>query len=536
MRAAGFACNRVDYICHSMGGCVARTAAEDPKFKVQQNYNKGYINKLITIDTPHNGSSLANLLDDIRFDTEKADPIFNTLKILNDFFTRIEGQYKVVDAISDLRYKGDKKFQITPISSHLIGCATTCDKFNPRFKAELYLLKILLKLEGKDVCSTYSNFFSSRGYEADFMQQSDGIVSLLSQLSAKPTDLILDSWSIYSNLMHSSILGPAPTESPIIGTEVNKLLNTEIQSSYFSFIPATTIPATKSAPILPAKTLDIVEDRIKILYPQPNAIYNAGDTMSIKLQVDTLGLKNFALMFQDQSFFEKPTKTRLEYKLIVSPEYIEGQSISVLGGYSSQGNSSISNASTNLTIKPVGQIVDFNVKPEVFVIEKTKSRRPNYEAIFPKAIAQLGYTVQLTVNINNPGLLAYDNTTNQFKGLAKGSTQAAITYRGITKTVFFEIIQTETPVGDPVTGIEELPVAPNNNSKIKVYPNPVSDELTIEYPGKAVFDISNALGQIVYNGEIADKTVVSTLGLAPGIYLIRMHSGKTNRMQKFIKH
>lgn len=535
MRDAGFACNRVDYICHSMGGCVARTAAEDLKFKVQQNYNKGYINKLITLDTPHNGSSLANLLDDIRFDTEKADPIFNTLKVLNNFFTRTEGQYQVVDAISDLRYKGDKKFQITPISSHLIGCVTTCDKFNPLFKGELYLLKILLKLEGDDVCSAYGNFFSSRGYEADFMQQSDGIVSLLSQLSAKPTDLIVDAWTIYANLMHSDILGPAPTGSPIVGNEVNKLLNTEIQSSYFDFIPATAASTTKAAPILPVKTFDIVEDRIKILYPKPNSVYNSGDTMTIKLLVDTLGLKNFALTFQDQYFFDKPTKTNLAYKLIVSPEYIEGQSISVLGGYSIQGSSSISNASTNLTIKPVGQIVDFNVKPEVFVIEKTKSRRPNYEAIFPNAITQLGYTDKLSVKINNTDLLAYDSGTNEFKGLAKGSTQAAITYKGITKTVFFEIIQTEAPVGDPVTGIEEMPVAPNNNSKIKVYPNPVSDELVIEYSGYAPFDITNAQGQVIINGKITDKITISTSGYAPGIYFIHVYSNNSTEAQKFIK-
>lgn len=67
-----YAANQVDYICHSMGGIMIRSAigffprkfyagAGDPyEFKT---YKKGYTHKIITINTPHNGAPIADVLD-----------------------------------------------------------------------------------------------------------------------------------------------------------------------------------------------------------------------------------------------------------------------------------------------------------------------------------------------------------------------------------------------------------------------------------------------------------------------------------------
>jgi uncharacterized protein YjdB/pimeloyl-ACP methyl ester carboxylesterase len=63
-RKTGYAASRVDYICHSMGGCILRYAEEHcPQFYDRPNYNEGYINTVITIDTPHNGSPWADLVE-----------------------------------------------------------------------------------------------------------------------------------------------------------------------------------------------------------------------------------------------------------------------------------------------------------------------------------------------------------------------------------------------------------------------------------------------------------------------------------------
>jgi C1A family cysteine protease len=85
-----------------------------------------------------------------------------------------------------------------------------------------------------------------------------------------------------------------------------------------------------------------------------------------------------------------------------------------------------------------------------------------------------------------------------------------------------------------MTGIEANP----SNSEIKVYPNPVSDELIIESEGTnnfGEFEIINSLGQVVFTGILDGKTVVETSSFTPGIYLVKLKSGKSFELRKIVK-
>jgi len=85
-----------------------------------------------------------------------------------------------------------------------------------------------------------------------------------------------------------------------------------------------------------------------------------------------------------------------------------------------------------------------------------------------------------------------------------------------------------------LTGIEVV----DNDRTIKVYPNPVSNELVIEIEGnnqKVNFDILNAIGQVVFKGNLVEKTTVQTSDFAPGVYLIKLENGKTFEFKKIIK-
>jgi hypothetical protein len=56
---------QADVIAHSMGGVVTRTIATLQQYRNRQNFGQGSIHKLITFDTPHLGSPLAqDLLND----------------------------------------------------------------------------------------------------------------------------------------------------------------------------------------------------------------------------------------------------------------------------------------------------------------------------------------------------------------------------------------------------------------------------------------------------------------------------------------
>ena len=72
----------------------------------------------------------------------------------------------------------------------------------------------------------------------------------------------------------------------------------------------------------------------------------------------------------------------------------------------------------------------------------------------------------------------------------------------------------------------------------KIYPNPVVEELNIELPGNSVqmnYEIINAAGLIVIKGFFTEKAVISTISLAPGMYLVKFGSEEVFDIRKIIK-
>jgi pimeloyl-ACP methyl ester carboxylesterase len=61
-QAGGYAVTQADVVAHSMGGILTRLYAASKDFMRDDNYQKGDIHRLVTLDTPHGGASFANLL------------------------------------------------------------------------------------------------------------------------------------------------------------------------------------------------------------------------------------------------------------------------------------------------------------------------------------------------------------------------------------------------------------------------------------------------------------------------------------------
>ena len=82
-----------------------------------------------------------------------------------------------------------------------------------------------------------------------------------------------------------------------------------------------------------------------------------------------------------------------------------------------------------------------------------------------------------------------------------------------------------------ISGINEL----GENNKIVIYPNPVKNELRIDFEGGSTFEILNLMGQVVLNGNLNNNTIVQTSNLTSGVYLIKLKKGKTFEYKKIIK-
>ncbi|MEI6346459.1 MAG: LamG-like jellyroll fold domain-containing protein [Bacteroidota bacterium] len=76
------------------------------------------------------------------------------------------------------------------------------------------------------------------------------------------------------------------------------------------------------------------------------------------------------------------------------------------------------------------------------------------------------------------------------------------------------------------------------NKSILVYPNPVSNELTLEIEDNTkliYFEILNSIGQVIFKGDLLNKTTVETSTFAPGVYLIKLENGELLEFKKIIK-
>jgi photosystem II stability/assembly factor-like uncharacterized protein len=79
----------------------------------------------------------------------------------------------------------------------------------------------------------------------------------------------------------------------------------------------------------------------------------------------------------------------------------------------------------------------------------------------------------------------------------------------------------------------------NSIMTFNCYPNPVINELVIEMKvnkENVNFEILNSIGQIVYKGNIKEKSVVSTSNFSSGVYFIKLQDGNLVGYKKFVKN
>ena len=253
MRNKGFACNRVDYICHSMGGAMGRAAINGfPDAYnttlggnyIFKNYEKGFINKYISIQTPHNGSPLAEVSKRLVQQSNTMAFFVGPLtpkKALASSFWQTDNSglnYSITPAVSDLQFKeGGIRFNTTFVKNHLIGSNNAtlfddCSIIYPKSIDEgLFSVVPFFKLLGKSSCESVNTYFSNEFGVSNFIQSSDLVVPINSQLPGKNLNVIDNSYSKFFGVKYNHM---ASTRNLDIGNKIFGLLNAEISSDFFA--------------------------------------------------------------------------------------------------------------------------------------------------------------------------------------------------------------------------------------------------------------------------------------------------------------
>ena len=308
IRNMRYAANQVDYVCHSMGGTMIRSAvgffpkkffAGDGDPYLYKTYKKGFTHKIITINTPHNGAPIADVLDQfiplapLRFRVLLNEAYNFAPVLIGGFFKPVGnnnlidafGSFVATDAVHNLQVtdaRGGVNLLKTPAKYHMIisnlnwtnydeslGIAdfflpkiykiilqvmysSTYDDavFNPATAAATRtFIKTIFDEEPKQMIASFLNWMAEkRGYPF-YLAASDGIVPLYSQTARQSTilphitkffctDTANGSQGLNAN--HSSIL-----QRDDVGQRVFQLLNTKLNSLTFANeIPADEDPET----------------------------------------------------------------------------------------------------------------------------------------------------------------------------------------------------------------------------------------------------------------------------------------------------
>ncbi|MBL0357805.1 MAG: hypothetical protein IPP72_13370 [Chitinophagaceae bacterium] len=308
IRGMRYAANQVDYVCHSMGGIMIRSAigffpqkffsGEGDPF-IYKNYDKGYTHKIITINTPHNGAPIADVLDQFvplapaRFRVLLNDA-YNWKPVLfggflkpvgNNSFLDAFGSFVATDAVNNLQVtdaRGGVNMLKTPAKYHMIVSDLDWFNYNENLGAADYFLPIIYKIilrvmynstyddavfnpataeatrifirniisqEPKIMLANFLNWMSEKRGYPNYLSSSDGIVPLMSQ-TARQSETELHITKFYCtdtaggsqglNANHSSQL-----QRDDVGQRVFQLLNTKRSSIIFADeIPADNDPET----------------------------------------------------------------------------------------------------------------------------------------------------------------------------------------------------------------------------------------------------------------------------------------------------
>lgn len=292
------ACVKADVVGHSLGGLIARSmpirTAE--KYFRKENYKKGMIHKLITIDTPHLGTEYADAL--IGLYNKSLEPgttgIINTAK-----FEALEKMMNLWGAVNPLPISGGAVHDQQPNSEylHLLN-----DTNNIKIEPPIHTIVGIASDQQVLANHVYIAFFteySGKGFGGYFSvfgdKRHDLIVSEFRQ--SGNFDLNENRITTKSGVTHSDdyfLANSAVGKNAGNALTVINLLNSPRNSKYFTTngrqFGNIDIPAKENYnivnPNLEKKEQILLDGKkgIKITYPLSGTKFNCGDTILLKAE------------------------------------------------------------------------------------------------------------------------------------------------------------------------------------------------------------------------------------------------------------
>lgn len=339
-RLKGIACTQVIVAAHSMGGVLTRLWANDPNYYRSDNFGLGEIRKFITLDTPHLGSPVADLMVELR-----SRPVTGVLLAL--LLERI-GNSIVDGAIDDLRAGSQALSDLgaCSIPAHgLVGIGGS---------------DVLAQIPGHlGAFYTIVNFFESiTGNELFQSLQHDALVPRPSEeggIDASATT-VFGGW----DGVHTSNTGSA-----LYSERILDLIDTPIGSSEFGLFPAPLL-ASRVPKLIAPKSANIPNSsNVIIVSPAPGTVVSPGEVVAVEV-VPSAGATVDRVLLVGPASAQIDDSAPFEFSLTIPAEAIGATSIVAVGA-NTEGDYAQS-AEVALTCEVASPLVSIRVEPEFPVL------------------------------------------------------------------------------------------------------------------------------------------------------------------------
>lgn len=593
----GICANRVDYVCHSMGGSMIRTVinkypnlyrpsvASNASFK---NYGGGFVNKLITLNTPHNGSTGADFLNDELPNLDKDlalvvnafyDKDGQLGAIMNKSYQIISFDFSPTDAVKDLQFfnpdpvDGGVRFNTTVgVKNHLIaGLVADNSTDANNFIQNIYnygpigVSNILFKIAYANYIKNnitslgftnsiaptpenlrlYINNKMSQYSNPNFCEYSDIVVPLHSQLAGNSGVNLASNMSLFNgdDAMHTSIHGRLD-----VGDTVFSLLNANISSSLFDDTIASNnigggLQYKKTRTQTSDSTFEYVDTtKISILSPTISSTHFVDSIINIVVKLnDTVSLKMIQVVFQGNIYYSTLKDSMQAFQIKINPSFIETQKIIVSALYDSVGYKIYRHNLTNIFVNTLGTPSKFTILPHTKLLNPTEEYIAKYNCTYPTYVTEVNQSnPNVTVSIADTNVVAFNTTTKLFIAKDSGSTYAIVEYVGLKDTIYFKVTGMDGAIFTPLN-YQEYQV--NKKSNFLVYPNPASNTIYIETLDKdnytanvSIYDITGKKVKEIIGYQISNKgrKAISIIGLTKGVYFINLNTNNEVFTTKFL--
>ncbi len=508
LRNMGFAANQVDYVCHSMGGIMIRGAMGwfNPKFVANgnftyNNYGKGFVHKLIFVNTPHNSSPVA---DGVREFVPRFPPIlklaFTALYKLDpkrqqpfDFIqplanTLLDPSYtfRSSDAVTNLQisdaYGGTNLPQNNNIKHHIIAgdvniTSQVIDSLvglNKYVKLVNGLMRVARDYYPAPAQQELTPYFDANKTEIDrmlffvnwysakknfpsFTADGDLVVPLTSQLVRQQPNL--SHITIFNNSVGSLTDASHVTMLPRndVGRKIFDLLNTNVNNNslFGDMLPANTDPepqeyfrqmpgGTQRGNAINEVTITTVYDKTKIEIVSPgNGSATIGDnTLAISYTLkDTVGLAYTNIHFQDTDSFKINRATNQQVNIRVAADLAGPQTLYATAVYDKPGGVFYYIDSLTVNVGYQGALQGFRIKEDAAIINTGTPFYPSYEVKYNNQWISLpnGLAV-ISVAFDSANVINYNAGTKGFEALKNGAAVATVTYQGFEDEILLSAI------------------------------------------------------------------------------------------------